>query len=34
MDINAVVNGGSFVPTAKWTRSYIVTSPTGLGVVG
>jgi hypothetical protein len=34
MDINAVVNCGSFVPTAKWTGSYIVTSPTGLGVVG
>jgi hypothetical protein len=34
MDINAVVNCGSFVPTAKWTGTYTVTSPTGLGVVG
>jgi hypothetical protein len=32
MDINAVLNCGSFSPTVKWEGSYTVTSPTGLGV--
>jgi hypothetical protein len=32
MDINAVVSCGAFVPTAKWTGSYVVTSPTPFGV--
>jgi len=33
IDINAVINCGFFVPSAKWEGSYTVTSPTGLGVV-
>lgn len=33
MDINAVLNCGFLVPSATWKGSYIVTSPTGLGVV-
>jgi hypothetical protein len=32
MDINAVLNCGFFLPSAKWEGSYTVTSPTGLGV--
>lgn len=32
MDINAVLNCGFLLPSAKWTGSYTVTSPTGLGV--
>ncbi|HEV2858713.1 MAG TPA: hypothetical protein VGW80_09960 [Solirubrobacterales bacterium] len=33
IDINAVLNCGFFLPSAKWEGSYTVTSPTGLGVV-
>ncbi len=33
MDINAVLNCGFLVPSASWKGTYIVTSPTGLGVV-
>jgi hypothetical protein len=32
LDVVAVVNCGFFVPTARWEGSYVVTSPTGLGV--
>jgi hypothetical protein len=32
MDIDAVVNCGFFVPTAKWEGEYLITKPTGLGV--
>jgi hypothetical protein len=32
MDINAVLNCGFLLPSATWKGSYIVTSPTGLGV--
>ena len=32
MHVNAVVNCGFFVPSAKWEGTYTVTSPTGLGV--
>jgi hypothetical protein len=32
MDINATVNCGSFVPTAKWEGSYWITKPTPFGV--
>ncbi|HEV2858715.1 MAG TPA: hypothetical protein VGW80_09970 [Solirubrobacterales bacterium] len=32
MDINAVLNCGFFLPSAKWEGSYTVTSPTGLKV--
>jgi hypothetical protein len=32
MDINAVLNCGFFLPSAKWEGKYIVTSPTFLGV--
>jgi len=34
LHVNAVINCGFFVPSAKWEGSYTVTSPTGLGVVG
>jgi hypothetical protein len=30
--INAVLNCGFFLPSAKWVGTYTVTSPTGLGV--
>jgi hypothetical protein len=33
LKVNAVVNCGFFVPSAKWEAEYTVTSPTGLGVV-
>jgi hypothetical protein len=33
MDINAVLNCGFFLPSAKWVGSYLVTSPEGLGVI-
>jgi hypothetical protein len=32
MDINAVLNCGFFLPSAKWTGTYTVTSPANLGV--
>jgi len=32
LDVNAVIDCGFFVPSAKWEGSYTVTSPTGLGV--
>ena len=32
MDINAVLNCGFLLPSAEWNGTYIVTSPTGLGV--
>jgi hypothetical protein len=32
MDINAVLNCGFFLPSAKWEGFYTVTTPTGLGV--
>jgi hypothetical protein len=32
LDVNAVLNCGFFLPSAKWVGSYIVTSPAGLGV--
>jgi hypothetical protein len=32
MDINAVLNCGIFLPSAKWEGSYSVTSPGGLGI--
>jgi hypothetical protein len=32
MDINAVLNCGFFLPSAKWEGTYTVTSPTGLAV--
>ncbi|HEV2858711.1 MAG TPA: hypothetical protein VGW80_09950 [Solirubrobacterales bacterium] len=32
MDINAVLNCGFFLPSAKWEGTYTVTSPTGLNV--
>jgi hypothetical protein len=32
MDVNAVLNCGFFLPSAKWEGSYVVTSPEGLGV--
>ncbi|HEV2858712.1 MAG TPA: hypothetical protein VGW80_09955 [Solirubrobacterales bacterium] len=32
MDINAVLNCGFFLPSAKWEGTYTVTSPAGLGV--
>jgi hypothetical protein len=31
--VNAVLNCGFFVPSAKWEGTYVVTTPTGLGVV-
>jgi len=34
MDVDAVVNCGFFVPSAKLEASVTVTSPTGLGIVG
>jgi hypothetical protein len=34
LNVNAVINCGFFVPSAKWEAAYTVTSPTGLGVVG
>jgi hypothetical protein len=33
LKVNAVINCGFFVPSAKWEAEYTVTSPTGLGVV-
>ncbi|HEY5943195.1 MAG TPA: hypothetical protein VIT89_10080 [Solirubrobacterales bacterium] len=33
MDINAVLDCGFLVPSASWKGTYVVTSPTGLGVV-
>ena len=33
MDINAVLNCGFLLPSAKWEGTYTVTSPTDLGVV-
>ncbi|MDQ2631223.1 MAG: hypothetical protein M3Y75_09695 [Actinomycetota bacterium] len=32
MDINAVLNCGFLVPSAKWAGTYTITSPAGLGV--
>jgi hypothetical protein len=32
MDVNAVLNCGFFLPSAKWEGAYTVTSPEGLGV--
>jgi hypothetical protein len=32
IDVNAVLNCGFFLPSAKWEGSYTVTSPEGLGV--
>jgi hypothetical protein len=32
MHINAVINCGFLVPSAKWEGTYVVTNPTGLGV--
>jgi len=32
LDINAVLNCGFFLPSAKWEGTYWVTTPTGLGV--
>jgi hypothetical protein len=32
MDVNGVLNCGSFLPSAPWTATYSVTSPEGLGV--
>jgi hypothetical protein len=32
LPVNAVMNGGFFLPSAKWVGGYTVTSPTGLGV--
>jgi hypothetical protein len=31
LDINAVINCGFFAPSVKWTATYTVTSPEGLG---
>ncbi len=33
MDISAVLNCGFLAPSATWTGKYLVTSPTGLGVI-
>jgi hypothetical protein len=33
LQMNAVINCGFFIPTAKWEGVYTFTSPTGLGVV-
>jgi hypothetical protein len=33
VDVNAVLNCGSFLPSAKWEGTYVVTSPEGLGVI-
>ena len=33
MNINAVLNCGFLLPSAKWAGTYTVTSPTGIGVV-
>ena len=34
LDVNAVLNCGFLLPSWKWTATYVVTTPTGLGVVG
>lgn len=34
LHIDAVLNCGFILPSAKWTATYTVTSPTGLGVSG
>jgi hypothetical protein len=33
LDISAVLNCGFLAPSATWTAKYLITSPTGLGVV-
>jgi hypothetical protein len=33
LKVNAVINCGFFIPSAKWEAEYSFTSPTGLGVV-
>jgi hypothetical protein len=32
LDIKAVINCGFFLPSTVWEGTYVVTSPTGLGV--
>jgi hypothetical protein len=32
LNVNAVLNCGFFVPSAKWEATYTITTPTGLGV--
>jgi hypothetical protein len=32
MDINAILNCGFFLPSAKWQATYTVTNPANLGV--